>query len=83
MALEKTGYSAAHQGTTKVNVAVDEEGYLAPEGTGAAGNKRFSITKVAAENSFDDNTEVLAFFLSLANGRQDVNSNTMAVTWEV
>lgn len=81
MALEKTGYSAAIQGTTKVNVAIDTDGYLAPDGTTAAGTKKFSINKVAAENSLVDNTDVLNFFLGLANGKADSLSNTMSVTW--
>lgn len=83
MALEKTGYTAAIQGTTKVNVAIDENGYLAPEGTLAAGKKRFQINKVSAENSLVDNTDVLNFFIGLANGTADSLSNTMSVTWEV
>lgn len=82
MALEKTGYTAAAQGTTRVNVAVDEDGYIAPEGTSAAGAKRFQL-KVSAENSLADNTEVLSFFLSLAGARQDSLSNDMQVKWEV
>lgn len=83
MALEKTGYTAANQGTTKVNVAVDENGFIAPSGITAAGNKRLSINKVSAENSLQDNTDVLNFFLDLANGRQDSLSNQMQVTWGV
>ena len=83
MALEKTGYSAAIRGTTKVNVATDEEGYLVPEGTAAASNKKFSISKVAAENSLADNTDVLNFFMDLANGTSDSTTNTMQVTWTV
>lgn len=81
MGLEKTGYKNAVQGTTRVNVAIDQNGYIAPAGTVAAGAKKVAITKVAAENSLVDNTEVLNFFLTLANGRQDSLSNTMAVTW--
>ena len=83
MALEKSGYTGAIQGTTKVNVGIDEDGYIAPEGTTAAGTKRISITKVAAENSLVDNTEVLAFFIGLANGSQNSDTNVMTVTWGV
>lgn len=83
MALEKTGYTSAIQGTTKVNVPIDENGYIAPSGTTAASKKRLSITKVAAENTLADNTAVLGFFLDLANGQQNSETNTMAVTWEV
>ena len=83
MALEKTGYTSANQGTTKVNVGVDEDGYIAPAGGQAVGTKKFSITKVAAENSLQDNTDVLEFFLDLANGVQDSNTNVMSVTWGV
>lgn len=83
MALTKTGYTDAQQGTTKVNVAIDVDGYIVPAGETAAGNKRISISKVAAENSLTDNTEVLAFFLNLANGTQDSLSNTMTVSWGV
>lgn len=81
MALEKTGYAAAIRGTTKANIAVDEDGYIAPEGTTPAGQKRFSINKVNADNSLTDNTEVLNFFLNLAKGQQDSLSNQMSVTW--
>lgn len=83
MALEKTGYTAATQGTTRVNVAMDADGYIAPEGTTAASTKGYSINRVAAENSLEDNTEVLNFFLTLANGVQDSLSNTMSVKWGV
>ena len=83
MALAKDGYTSAIQGTTKVNVAIDSDGYLAPSTTTAAGTKKLSITKVAAENGLEDNTEVLNFFLTLANGVADSLTNTMNVTWEV
>lgn len=81
MALAKTGYRGAYQGTTKVKAAVDEDGYLAPEGTLSAGTKTITITKAAAENSLEDNTDVLNFFLTLAAGRSDSLTNTMSVTW--
>ncbi len=83
MALDKTGYKAAVTGTTRVNVAIDENGYIAPEGTTAAGVKSFQINKVSAENSLEDNTEVLDFFLTLAQGQQDSLANTMTVKWGV
>lgn len=83
MAMEKAGYTNAIQGTTRVNVALDENGYLAPEGVLAAGKKGFQISKVNADNSLVDNTEVLNFFLQLANGRGDSLTNTMSVKWEV
>lgn len=83
MALEKSGYSAAIVGTSKMNYGVDEDGYLAPEGTTAAGVKSFQITKVNADNSATDNSEVLGFFLNLANGQYDTVTNTMTVKWEV
>lgn len=81
MALEKTGYAAAIRGTTKANVGVDANGQIVPAGTTAAGTKRFSINKVNADNSLTDNTEVLDFFLNLAQGRHDSLSNQMQVTW--
>ena len=81
MALSKTGYKSAIRGTTKANVGVDENGYIAPEGTTPAGQKRFSINKVNADNSLTDNTDVLNFFLTLARGSQDSLSNQMQVTW--
>lgn len=83
MALEKTGYTAAIQGTTKVNVQVDEDGYITPDGTQAAGTKQISIKQVNAENSLQDNTDVLAFFIDLANGKQREESNQMVVNWKV
>lgn len=83
MALEKEGYTSAVNGTTKVNIGIDENGYIAPAGTTPAGTKTFSINKVAAENNLADNTEVLSFFLSLAQGSQDSLTNTMQVKWGV
>lgn len=83
MALEKTGYSPAVQGTTKVNYGIDDNGYIAPVGTTPAGQKSFSINKVSAENSLADNQEVLNFFMTLASGATDSLSNTMQVKWGV
>lgn len=83
MALEKTGYSSAMQGTTKVKVGVDADGYLVPSGGTPEKTQTISITRVAAENSLQDNTDVLEFFISLANGAQDTLTNTMQVKWEV
>lgn len=83
MALEKTGYSPAVQGTTKTNYAIDDNGYIAPAGTTPAGQKSFSINKVSADNSLVDNQEVLDFFFNLANGVTDSLSNTMTVKWGV
>lgn len=81
MALAKSGYRGAYQGTTKVNVAIDSNGYIAPAGTTAMGYKKVSITKANAENSLQDNTDVFNFFLGLVGGRHDANTNTMSVTW--
>lgn len=83
MALEKTGYTAAVLGTTKVNVGTDADGYIAAAGTTIAGKKSFSINKVNAENSLQDNQEVLDFFIGLATGTTDSLSNTMQVKWGV
>lgn len=83
MALEKTGYSPAIQGTTKVNIAVDEDGYIVSSDATPAGTRQFTLNKVSADNSLEDNTEVLDFFLTLANGVQDSLSNTMQVKWGV
>lgn len=83
MALDKTGYTSAIRGTTRVNVAVDSDGNIAPAGTTPASQKGFQINRVNAENSLTDNTEVLNFFLTLANGVQDSLSNTMQVKWGV
>lgn len=83
MAMEKSGYSDAVVGTTKVKVAIDENGYIAPQGVPSAGSKNFQLTRVNAENGLADNTEVVDFFLTLANGRSDSLTNTMDVKWEV
>lgn len=83
MALQKTGYTDAIQGTTKANVAIDENGYIATAGSTAAGNKYFTIKQANAENSLVDNTDVINFFINLANGSADSLSNQMSVTWEV
>lgn len=82
MALSKTGYKDAARGLTKANIAVDEDGRIVPAGETPAGSKRFSINKVNADNGLADNTEVLNFFLTLANGVQDSLSNQMQVTWD-
>lgn len=82
MGLAKTGYKDAIRGTTKVNVGIDADGYLIPPGGQAVANKKFQINKVSADNSLTDNTEVLNFFLSLANGVQDSLSNSMNVNWD-
>ena len=81
MALDKLGYKGANQGTTRVNVAIDENGYIAQSGTVAASTKRVSINKVSAENSRIDNEDVLNFFIGLVGGRYDRNTNQMQVTW--
>lgn len=83
MALDKTGYAGANQGTTSVKIAVDENGYIAPTGTTAAGKKNFSINKVNAENSLADNQDVINFFMTLAQGNSDSLTNTMKVEWGV
>lgn len=83
MALTKEGYSAAIQGTSKMKYGIDEDGYIAPEGTEIVGTKSFQITKVNADNSLTDNVDVLGFFLNLANGQYDSSTNTMSVTWGV
>lgn len=83
LALEKDGYKPSITGTTKVKVGVDEEGYISPTGTTPTSQKTMSITRVSAENSLKDNTDVLNFFITLANGVQDSLTNTMQVKWEV
>lgn len=83
MAMEKTGYSDAIRGTTRVDVAIDNEGYIAPVGVTAVGTKKFQINSVNSDNTLTDNTEVLDFFLTLANGRGDSLSNDMSVKWTV
>ena len=83
MAMEKTGYTDAIRGTTRVDVAIDNEGYIAPAGVTAVGAKKFQINSVNADNTLNDNTEVLNFFLTLANGRGDSLSNDMSVKWTV
>lgn len=81
MALAKLGYKGANQGTTKIPVALNENGYIATSGQTAAGQKMISINKVSAENSKMDNNAVATFFISMIGGRFDPN-NTMSVTWE-
>lgn len=83
MALDKTGYAGANQGTTSVKIPVDENGYIAAAGTTPAGKKNFSINKVNAENSLQDNQDVLDFFITLAQGSSDSLTNTMKVEWKV
>ena len=81
MALEKLGYKGANQGTTKIPVALNADGYIATSSQTAAGVKNISINKVSAENSKMDNNAVATFFIGMIGGRFDTN-NTMSVTWE-
>ena len=81
MALAKSGYRGAYQGTAKVKIALDANGQIAPEGTTAAGMGTVSISKVSAENGRVDNTDVFNFFLGLVGGRQDSDTSTMTVSW--
>lgn len=81
MALDKLGYKGANQGTTKIPVAINENGYIATSSQTATGVKNISINKVAAENSKMDNNAVALFFVGMIGGRFDSN-NTMSVTWE-
>ena len=83
LALEKTGYAGANFGTTKVNVGTDANGYIAATGKTVTGSKSFSINRVNAENSLQDNQDVLNFFIGLATGTTDSLSNTMQVKWGV
>lgn len=82
MALAKEGYSDAVRGTTRVKIGVDDNGQIAPEGE-ATGTKNFSINRVNAGNNLSDNTEVLNFFLNLAQATSDSLTNTMDVKWGV
>lgn len=82
MALDKLGYKGANQGTTKIDVAINENGYIATSAQTAAGVKSIRINKVSAENSKMDNNAVAAFFIGMIGGRFDTNTNTMSVTWE-
>lgn len=81
MALDKLGYKGANQGTTKIPVAINANGYIAQSGDTAAGTKMISINKVSADNSKMDNNAVADFFIGMLGGRFDSN-NTMSVTWE-
>lgn len=81
MALAKSGYRGAYQGTAKVKIALDSNGQIATEGTAAAGAGTISLSKMNAENGRVDNTEVFNFFLGLVGGRQSSDTSTMSVTW--
>ncbi len=82
MALSKTGYRDAKRGTTRVDVAINQDGNIATGMDTTAGVKGISINAVNAENSLTQNTKVLQLFIGLAGGRQDSLSNRMSVTWE-
>ena len=83
MALAKEGYTSTIRGTTKVNVPIDSEGLIVTDTSLSVANLKFQVSAVNAENSLNDNTDVLNFFIGLANGLSDSNTNTMQVTWEV
>lgn len=82
MAFVKAGYIPAQVGTTSVKVAVDDNGYIAGDSDTAAGTKTFTINRVAAENDFTANDEVVSFFLGLVGARYNQASNTMQVKWD-
>lgn len=82
MALAKEGYKGANQGTTKINVATNEDGQIAAPGEVATGVRTVSFNRVAAENSLTDNVDVIGFFMGLIGGRYDTRSNKMTVSWE-
>lgn len=83
MALEKTGYTPATLGTTKVKIGIDENGYIASGQSVAVGTKTFQINRANADNTLEDNQDVLNFFIGLVDGRGDSDTNTMSVIWEV
>ena len=83
MALEKEGYTSAVRGTTKVNVPIDNEGLIVTDTSISVATMKFQVSAVNAENSLADNTDVLNFFIGLANGISVSDTNTMQVTWEV
>lgn len=81
MAFVKAGYKPAVIGTAAVKIAVDDNGYIAPEGTTPAGTKTFQVNRVAAENDLTANEAVLSFMLGLVDARYNRLSNTMQVKW--
>ncbi len=84
LALVKTGYANAIQGTTKTKIGVDANGLIVPPESGlAVGTKTFTLSKVSSDNSLEDNLAVISFFMNLVNGSYDELSNTMEVKWEV
>lgn len=82
MGLAKTGYSDANQGTTRASVPIDSSGYIVDK-EDAAGTKNFTINHVNPENTLEQNTEVLNFFVGLINSETYSNTNRLQVTWTV
>lgn len=85
MALDKEGYITAHRGTTKVKVAINENGDIASEDDVVAGSRYYSVNQVNASNNLADNQAILELFLGFvgASGSSDQASNKMTVTWGV
>lgn len=83
MALSRTGYSDANQGTTRASVPIDENGYIADSGTTAAGTKYFSINHINPDNSAAENNQVLNFFVGLINSEVYSSTNRLQVTWTI
>lgn len=83
MALAKAGYRDAQQLTTKVNVNLNADGYIATEGDTIAGTKKVSITRANAGNGLTDNNKLFTFFIGLIGGSYVANTNTASVTWSV
>lgn len=81
--LTKTGYTDKYAGTTSVKIDMNSDGNIAQPGEAVAATKRFTFRGVNSTNTLQDNTTVIAAFLSFANGTQDSLSNRASVTWEV
>lgn len=84
MALAKTGYKDAQQGTASVLVPVTAEGYIATEEDTPAGTRRYNFNRVNAGNSKADNEAVLNFFIGMVGGYYSTSGSAsqMKVTWD-
>lgn len=83
MALAKDGYRDAQQLTTKVAVAVTDDGKIATDSGDATGTKTLSITRANAANGLTDNNKLFKFFVDMIGGTIIETSNTATVKWQV
>ncbi len=84
MGLAKEGYKAAIHGTTTFKTPVDEQGNIInDEEDVPAGMKTIRFTRANAENSANDNYELINALVSMTGATTEALTNTFDVKWTV